>query len=196
MAVNLDISAGWVNGRHRILGRHLRPYSAAHAFALATGGWEGVATIGGILGFLRICARPVRNAVPAGFPDLPPTLGDVFRALVLSLSPRLRARVCDEVRDYLRDYNTSPQVDFPTVQQVSEPFSGSDFVALVVRGVQSGLTYDQAWSMPLGALQTWVAHVDLLTTDPHVSRGKIRNPEDERAFLEWQAAQEKEAANG
>lgn len=191
MNTSPDISAGWINGRHRILGRTLAPYSAAHALALTGAGWEGIATLSGILGFLRVCSRPILDSVPKGFPHLPPTCGDVIRACLLCV-PRIRAKVEEQIRDYLADFNTAPVVDFPTSQQVVEPFSGNDILALVVRGVQSGIPYGTAWEMPLGALRTWVTHADLLNPDPSLVKGKIRSPEEEAQFLAW----ERSAANG
>lgn len=181
------ISAGVINLRHKILWRRLQPYSAAHAFALDAGGWEADGTIGSILGFIRICAAPVgMDCVPRGFPEIPPTFGDVFRALWL-LRESHRMAAMEQIEAYLADHNTAPRLVWPS-QEGAAPvaFGGSPIMAEVNLGVtKGGLTEHRAWSMPLGWLRTWNAHTEELEINPHKPRPQIVTDEDEDDFEQW-----------
>ena len=183
--MNPAIKSGFHNSRHRILGQALEPYSAGHAFALDGGEWPGLGTIAGLLGFLRVCSRPIgKHGVPKGFPDLKPGALDVLRCAWL-LWPRNLAATQAACRRYLEDYGTAPAVSWPSGGNVkTEEFTGCTILAAVVAGVRSGLTYDDAWSMPLGALRTWTAHFDATDVNPHKPRPRIENPEEDAVAME------------
>jgi hypothetical protein len=183
--MNQAISAGVLNISHRILGRKLQPYSAAHAFALEAGGWEAD-SIASVLGFLRICAAPIGpDCVPRGFPDIPATFGDVLRAAWLLLPGKMDATLA-AIEDYLKDYNTAPALIWPTSKD-STPikFGGSSIMAEVVLGVKSGLSEHRAWSMPFGWLRTWTAHVEELDINPHKPRPTMTSDDEQEDFLAW-----------
>lgn len=180
-----EISAGILNLPHRILGRKMQPYSAAHAFALESGGWEldGIASV---LGFLRVCAAPVGpDCIPRGFPRILPTMGDVLRAAWLMLPGKLDKTLA-KIEAYLEDYNRAPSLIWPIAKD-STPvnFGGSPIMAEVVLGVKSGLTEHRAWSMPFGWLRTWTAHMEELEVSPHKPRPTMTSSDEQEDFLAW-----------
>jgi len=183
--VNPAIKSGFHNSRHRILGRALEPYSAGHAFALDGGEWPGLGTIPGLLGFIRICSRPIgKHGVPKGFPDIAPSLGDVFRCAWLLRKKNFEAAQA-ACRLYLEDHNTNPGANWPSGGNVkTEVFTGCTILAAVVSAVRSGVPYDAAWSMPYGALRAWTAHYDATDVNPHKPRPRFDDPEADAAAME------------
>jgi len=173
--------SGFRNSRHTILGRRLQPYSLGHAVALRSGEWEGVRTIAGVLGFLRICAAKIGpDGVPVGFPDkLGPSFGDVMRAAWLMRVENFN-RAVDEVNEYLADHCETVETIWPVSENIQTvSFSGCPLMAEVIEAVSNGIPFQTAWALPRGYVSTWNAHAAARGSDPTRPRPQLSDPESE-----------------
>lgn len=180
--MNTAIHEGFVTARHRIGGAWLAPYSAAHAFALEASGWtmRDLAAPQGVLRFVDICRRPVGpDCLPQGWLRTGPGLRLSAWAVALAAVPSLHKLAVDQVHEYLRDSLATPEVYRPERGQTEGP-TGSDIVYRVVAGMKMGLTEWRCWSMPLGALNSYLIHRESLDNPNTI----VDDPEAEAAYAE------------
>ena len=194
--MNRDVHEGFVTGFHKVGPVILAPYSAAHAFALEASKWskDQLASPAGIVRFLNVCSRPVdTNCLPAGWPlcKVPFWLSAYGVALALSIKERTRAvQLIDE---YLADCLSTPRVDRPTGGNSGDGFvNDNELLTRVCMAIDFRIPEHRAWSMPLGALNTYLIHFQIARCKLNGERfnGSLADP-DFDAFLAEQFEKEK-----
>lgn len=163
--MNRDIHEGFVTERHKVGPCVLHPYSAAHAFALEAMGWskDQLATPAGILRFLNVCSRTIGdNCQPENFPHGKIGLRLSAYGVALALSLKERTAAINAVNAYLADSLTTPRVDRPDGGQSDDLVTcDNQLLTRVCMGIKCGLSEFRAWSMPLGALNSYLIHFDV-----------------------------------
>ena len=151
--MNLAIHEAFLSADHKVAGVRLRPYSAAHAFTLEAIGWNRshLASPGGFVRFLAVCSQPVGADC-----TVRPKAGLWLSLVHIALhSKKVRERAILQAVEYLKDHCSTPQIYAP---EGGKSLSGNDILYRVVKGVRTGLSEARAWSMPIGALNTWLVH--------------------------------------
>ena len=170
-----------MTGTHRIGGAVLAPYSAAHAFALEASGWTlaDLATPQGVLRFVDICRRPIGpDCLPSGWLRTGPGWRLSAWAVALSAVPSLHREAVKAVHEYLADSLSTPEVYRPEFEGQREGPTGSDVLYRIVAGMKLGLTEFRAWSMPLGALNSYLIHRETMDNPKAI----VADPEAEAAY--------------
>lgn len=187
--MNHTVNEGFVNSRHRVFGAVLRPYSAAHLFALESSFWPGFADPRGTASFISICRRKIdrETCLPVGFPDKGMSVADLIRLALFISFPKYHAAAVAKCAAYLRDCNACAPVasiEKEGKKVMAPKFEGSHVLQAVIAGMKSGLTRFEAWSIPYGSLHSYGIHAAALKGIPI----KILDPEEDRRTAEFFAA--------
>ena len=184
--MNEGIASGLVKSAPpRILGYKLRPLSAAHSLALTASGWPGIGEPRHLIIALDLLSRPIDPAtcLPASFPDRSPGWMGYLRLAWIACRPQAYFRAAARFAEYWQEQSEGPKMSKAKGGGGSS-FTGDETLGAVLLGMEAGLTRFEAWSMPVGSLNSYVAQ-------SAVVRGRGARIRDEQAEANDLAKHEK-----